>query len=209
MKAVASGPGAENGLPGTDPDQDSGDETGEAAVDQPAEAVTLGLDEIFETLKNERRRMVLRYLEDHEEPVSLGELAEYVAAEENDTTVAQVTSKERKCAYVGLYQCHLPKMNDMDVVEFNKNRGRVASGKNMAAVREYLTPAETTERPWPLYYGALAFAGILAVGTVQLLAGLASVGLAVSVLLLAGIAALATFQLRVDAASDEEQSASP
>ncbi|WP_436927180.1 DUF7344 domain-containing protein [Halosimplex amylolyticum] len=105
----------------------------------------LPLDHVFEILKNERRRTVLHYLREHGGTVALGELAEHVAAVENGTTVAQVTSNERKCVYVGLYQCHLPKMDDMDIVEFNQNRGRISLGPNAAQLFEYLEESDEVD----------------------------------------------------------------
>lgn len=112
------------------PDSESGSETESGSV--------LPLDHLFEILKNERRRTVLHYLEDHDETVPLGDLAEHVAAVENDTTVTQVTSNERKCVYVGLYQCHLPKMDGMGVVAFDKPRGTIDPGEHVDCFRAYL-----------------------------------------------------------------------
>ena len=87
---------------------------------------SLTLDERFEILKNERRRFVLEYLSSSEQTVALGELADQLAAIENDTTVENITSSERKRVYVALYQFHLPKMDRMDVINYDKNRGEVA-----------------------------------------------------------------------------------
>ena len=109
-----------------------------------AEARPLPLDQLFDLLKNSRRRLVLTYLSEHEQPVSTSDLAEFVAAHETDKTVEQITSNERKRAYVGLYQCHLPKMDGMDVVEFNKPRGIVRLKENAAGVYPYLTAGKAT-----------------------------------------------------------------
>ncbi|QPV63594.1 hypothetical protein I7X12_02880 [Halosimplex litoreum] len=155
----------------------------------------LPLDHVFEILKNERRRTVLHYLQDHGGTVSLGELAEHVAAVENGTTVAQVTSNERKCVYVGLYQCHLPKMDDMDIVEFNQNRGRISLGPNAAQLYEYLEESDDLDRPWPLYYGSLTGAGVLGLVASQL--GAAAVGLTptvVATVVLVGVVGVSAAQ---------------
>lgn len=87
---------------------------------------SLTLDERFEILKNERRRFVLEYLSSAEQPVELSELADHLAAIENDSTVEAITSSERKRVYVALYQFHLPKMDRMDVIDYDKDRGKVA-----------------------------------------------------------------------------------
>jgi len=179
------------------------DPQSEPAVDERAQSAReLSLDHVFEILKNERRRTVLHYLADEEGPVSLGELAEHVAAVENDTTVARVTSKERKCVYVGLYQCHLPKMDDMDIVSFNQNRGKIEVGPNAGALYAYLDDSDSRDRSWPLYYGAVAALGgaLLSLSHV----GASTVGLTptlVAVVSLLGIATCAALEL--DAQDDD------
>jgi len=171
-----------------EPGGDDAEETGRQSEDRASE---LPLDQVFETLKNKRRRTVLHYLNDHEGPISLSDLAEHVAADENDTTVRQVTSRERKCAYVGLYQCHLPKMDNMDIIEFNQNRGRIELGPNAPQLKEYLDYSETTARPWPLFYSGVAAVGTALVFAAQWLAGPGLAPLALSLVALVGVAGLA------------------
>lgn len=77
---------------------------------QPSES--LPLDLIYDVLRNQRRRLVLRYLREHETPVSLRSLAEEVASAETGVDVDEVSADDRKKAYVGLYHVHLPKMDD-------------------------------------------------------------------------------------------------
>ena len=82
-------------------------------------------DVVFEILRASRRREVLRYLDAHGGEATIGAIAEYIAADENDVDRKDVTSAQRKRAYVGLYQAHLPKMADLDVVHWDKDRGFV------------------------------------------------------------------------------------
>jgi hypothetical protein len=82
-------------------------------------------DVLFEILKNQRRRDALTYLRENDGRATLSDMAEYIAARENDTTVEQLTSSQRKRVYIGLYQCHLPKMDAAGVVDFDKNRGTI------------------------------------------------------------------------------------
>jgi len=142
----------------------SGDGPTTAETNQEAEAADLSLDLIFEVLKNSRRREVLHYLREHDpdEQVSLGELAEHVAAIENDTTTEALTSSQRKRVYVGLYQCHLPKMDDMNVVDFNQDRGRVSLGPGAESLEKYLdTPADEPQIEWHRYYAAVSAIGVV------------------------------------------------
>jgi len=74
-----------------------------------------GVDRLRPTVRvaeNKRRRRVLQYLLDVDDEITLDVLAERIAAEENGKDIKQISSQERKRVYVGLYQCHLPKMDD-------------------------------------------------------------------------------------------------
>lgn len=113
----------------------------------------LPLDQVFEIVKNQRRRYVLRYLNAVDGEVSLSDLAEQIAAWENDKEIRKITSSERKRVYVGLYQCHLPKMAGMDVITYNKARGIIGRGENADAVEPYLHVNEPTlESYWGKHY---------------------------------------------------------
>jgi len=163
----------------TDTQNDVSDATArqdEGVTEAEQEPESLSLDLVFEILKNSRRREVIHYLRDQEtdERVSLGELAEHVAAIENDTTTDQLTSSQRKRVYVGLYQCHLPKMDDMGVVDFNQDRGHVSLAPQAECLTEYLDrPTEDASVQWHHYYGAISAVGVGIVG-LSLGVGLAS-----------------------------------
>jgi len=121
------------------------DANAEPETERVEQEVELSLDNIFAILKNERRRRVLRYLWDEKQRVTLSDLAEHIAAIENDTSIQSITSSQRKRVYVGLYQCHLSKMDDMDIIDFNKDRGIVEIGDNAPQLIGYL--GRTDEKP--------------------------------------------------------------
>ena len=129
-----------------------GDSPPDSAIHVLEDLPSLPLDQVFEVLKNERRRRVLEQLSESDDTLDLGTLAEEIAALENDKHVRQITSTERKRVYVGLYQCHLPKMDDTDVIDFDGNRGTVDLGDNAEQLYPFLEAEAETERPWPQYY---------------------------------------------------------
>jgi len=98
----------------------------------------LARDTLFELLKNERRRETLAYLKANDGRATLSDLAEHIAARENDLPVEAISSKQRKRVYIGLYQCHLPKMANAGVVDYEKNRGTVALTDLAAQLDPYL-----------------------------------------------------------------------
>ena len=107
----------------------------------------LELSEVFEILQNQRRRRVLRYLTTTADGrATLSDLAEHVAGLENDVDPAHLSSSQRKRVYVGLYQAHLPKLDDYGVVDFDKNRGTVVldDTSDLDPYFEYATGVEAT-----------------------------------------------------------------
>lgn len=122
------------------------------------EGNSLSKDTIFELLKNQRRRYVLHYLSIEPGPVRLRDLAERIAAWENDKSVSTITSDERKRVYVGLYQCHLTKMDEAGVVRFDQDRGYVERADGASLLYEYLDPNRPAEDGWSVRYLGLASA---------------------------------------------------
>lgn len=108
---------------------------------------SLEIDAIFEMLKNRRRRQVLQYLLAHGDRATVSELAEYVAAIENDKPETLLSSQERKRVYIGLYQCHLPRMSDSDVIAFDRPRGTVELQPETRALTPYLSEGAAVEPP--------------------------------------------------------------
>ena len=113
-------------------------------------------DEVFDAVKNLRRRYVLYYLQRHSGPVELGELAEQVAAWENDTTVAEVSSNERKSVYSALHQTHLPKLQSAGVLRYDPERSLVTTTDDAAEMDLRLASDPQTSLPWHQLYLVLA-----------------------------------------------------
>jgi hypothetical protein len=111
--------------------------------------------DVFDLLRNERRRYLLHYLLTRESPVELGELAERIAAWEYDTTVERVTSDQRKCVYTTLQQSHLPKMDAAEIVDYDADRGTIHRTEHTDKLNVYLEIVPTDEFPWREYYLAL------------------------------------------------------
>lgn len=152
-------------------------------------AEQLPLDQVFEVLKNQRRRDVLRYMRAAEGSVSLSEITEQIAAWENDKDVSQISSSERKRVYVGLYQIHLPKMDAMGIISFNKPRGIIELEEDLDVLYKYLDRGKQSEDPsWYMLSLGLSMIGALGLGSaliLQLLSSLPIVNLVAGFLLVA------------------------
>lgn len=157
----------------------------------------LSLDDVFGVLSNPRRRAAIHYLNDREdELIQLRDLAEQLAAWENDVAIEEVTYKQRKRVYTSLYQSHLPKMDDLSIVQFDKHRGTIEWTRWTAALGKYLDDIENhdADESWPtpgrraMEVGIAVVTGV-AVGSIAIGAG-ALLGIVVG-LCIATLAAVA------------------
>lgn len=107
---------------------------------------TLSKNVTFSVLKNRRRRRALRYLRRVGGKSCLRDLAEHVAARENDVETDELTSAQRKRVYITLYQYHLPKMDDAGIVEYDQDRGDVELLDAASELFEYIDDASGRAR---------------------------------------------------------------
>ncbi|MFC7177138.1 DUF7344 domain-containing protein [Halosegnis marinus] len=131
--------------------------TEEPSVGEPEESAPADLtpDETFELLSNHRRRYAIHHLK-RVEDTDIGGLSRQIAAWENDTEPAEVTSAERKRVYTSLQQFHLPKLDEKGVVEFDERAGEVALSDAAENLDLYLEVVQGKDIPWSQYYLGLA-----------------------------------------------------
>ena len=143
----------------------------------------LSYDECFDLLSNSRRRSTLHYLEQNDEEATISDLSEQIAAWENEKPMEEVSYDERKRVYTSLQQVHLPRMDDVDIVEFDSNQGTVEVGPTAEELDVYLDVVTDRDVPWSVLYVviALANAGLFAAGVagVPVLNEIAPIGWAV------------------------------
>lgn len=126
----------------TDPDDTEAGRAAGRASDADTGRWSIRKDRAFHLLQNPRRRAVFRFLLDHphRREFGMGDLAEIVAAWENDTTIDQLTPDQRQRVYVSLYQSHLPKLDANDVIDYDKTAGRVEPTPLLAVFAKFLDP---------------------------------------------------------------------
>lgn len=137
---------------------------GGQVMKEPTDESSLTKDEIFELLYNRRRRMVIWYLRENGGTGSVSDLAEHIAADENETTVTQLSSSERKRVYVGLYQNHLPMMDRVGVVSYEKNRGTVQLKNAATELEPYLGETDSSDKSHAKLTGVLTLSGVILLG---------------------------------------------
>lgn len=161
-------------------------------VEALAEDQPLDLDTKFELLRNQRRRIVVAHLVETGERLSMSDLAEHVAAVENDCSVRKLSSAERKRAYVGLYQCHLPKLADAGVIDYNRDRGHAEATPAAEDLLAYVDRDGDASGDWGRRYQTAAVGAGGLFGVALLASAVASVPwvavAALSILLVGGVA---------------------
>ncbi|WP_336338480.1 DUF7344 domain-containing protein [Haloarcula brevis] len=120
----------------------------------------LSRDQMFDILSSSRRRYTLYYLRQQKEPVQLTDLAEELAAWENDTTVEALSSQARKRVYVSLYQTHAPKLQEAGLITYDADTGEIALREDAPEVEPFVSDGDGESR-WYRYYAAVALLNAL------------------------------------------------
>lgn len=94
--------------------------------------VEIGIDDLLETLRNERRRLVIRELAERDKPVTIDTLSRRLAAIQNDVDEDDVTATQRKRVYVSLYQTHLNRLEDAGLLEWDGREIAPTRGTELA-----------------------------------------------------------------------------
>lgn len=123
----------------------------------------LSQDVAFDILSSPRRRYVLYHLRSLDEAIELTNLAEQVAAWENDTQAEKITEQERKRVYVSLYQTHVPRLDEAGIIEYDTESGLITLAEGASNIDGYLDTSESAF-PWQRVYLGLAIAGAVLVG---------------------------------------------
>lgn len=141
-------------------------------------------DDVFEILSSSRRRQILAYLYRHGGEADLRSLARNTATKETDGPVDDDVAKR---FYISLYQTHVPKLEEVGLVRYDRDTKVVELTDRIDEVGHILNEDSTPDRPWPLYYGTLALLGVaIAIGQLVWLSfPAASLAFSVTVLALA------------------------
>lgn len=133
-------------------------------LDVPVQEPSLCRSQIFEVLSNDRRQYVIRCLLERceEGTLPLGEVVDYVAGRENDVPVRELDAAQRKRVYTALRQCHLPKLDEYGVVDYDNLRSQVAIGDAIDDVQRYLDYDPDAAAPWSGCYLGLSVVAVLA-----------------------------------------------
>jgi hypothetical protein len=170
------------------------DDRGGEALGRPDHRSGGGLSdsEVFDVLRNSRRRAALSYLLEGRREASIRELTEHVASEEYGVAAGEVSADQYKRVYTALCQCHLPRLDEFGVVAFDE-KTKTVSLRETAQVERYLQPKDHRTAVRTELTAAVAVASLVTLGVsgVGPLGGVSVLSWTVlTVLALFGVAAL-------------------
>ena len=116
---------------------------------------------IHDVLRNDRRRLALQYLKQRIEPVEVGELSEHIA--ELEVGESPPPRDVRQSVYNTLSQTHLPKLEDLGFVEFDRDQKVVSLRETAREVDLYMNIITPLGITWESYYRILGVIGLIAV----------------------------------------------
>lgn len=124
---------------------------------------TGGIDEseIYDLLRNERRRQVLKHLRRSLGSMRLRKLAKHIAQEE--TGESPPPKNIKRSVYNSLHQTHLPKLDRQDIVQYDKNRKVVSLSDGARNINRYLDMTAPFGLTWGEFYRTLGTVGLLLV----------------------------------------------
>ena len=121
--------------------------------------------EIHNVLRNDRRRHVIRHLRDEEGPISVDALAEHIATVE--TEESPPPRDVRKSVYVSLHQTHLPKLDELGIVDYDQREQLLELRDRAEEVEVYMEVVSEDDISWATFYLGVSCLGIVTLLAVQ------------------------------------------
>jgi hypothetical protein len=119
----------------------------------------LAASEIHDVLRNDRRRLVLERLRAGGGTETVADLAERIGAIESGESPPP--RNIRQSAYVSLHQTHLPKLDELEIVEYDPDAKTVTLAENAEDVAVYMEVGPQYSLSWAEYYLGLGVLGAL------------------------------------------------
>jgi len=131
-----------------------------ASTTEPAAATgVLEEGEIHDVLRNHRRRLAIKTLQDSDGSASVRELSEEVATRETGESPAP--RNKRQSVYVSLHQTHLPKLDELGIVEYDSDSNTVRLQERVEEVEVYMEVVPQYGLSWGEFYFGLGLLGLL------------------------------------------------
>jgi DNA-binding transcriptional ArsR family regulator len=122
--------------------------------------------EVYTLLSNPRRLRTLDHLRRRPNSVPLRELSEIIAAAESGETPAP--RQVRATVYVSLHQTHLPKLDELGIVDYDRDRKEVRPLGRARQLGPYMDVMTRFGVSWGGFYRWLGVVGLFVILTAQM-----------------------------------------
>lgn len=129
-------------------------------------ASPLSDEDIHDVLRNERRRRVIDILQSSNGAVSVRELSEEIGSIESERNPAPRNIKQS--VYVSLLQTHLPKLDELGIVDYQAEGKMVNVDGSLKDVTVYMEKVPKYGLSNVEYYAALGLLGMLTLFAVEI-----------------------------------------
>ncbi|MFB6283966.1 MAG: hypothetical protein ABEK59_08560 [Halobacteria archaeon] len=116
-------------------------------------------DSIYEVLSSKRRRATINYLQKTNGSVEIDDLTTYIATLES--TDSPPPESARKTVYVSLHQTHLPELDRLNIINYDKEEKTINVAESFQDVIVYLEVVGPRELSWSEFYLAIGVIGLL------------------------------------------------
>jgi predicted transcriptional regulator len=127
-------------------------------VNREPDEESLSEGEIHDVLRNQRRRLVLEQLHEAEGGESVRDLAEYIGSVEADESPPP--RNVRQSVYVALHQTHLPKLDDLGIVDYDSDEKVVTLARHADDVAIYMEVVPKYGLSWGEFFLGVALLGL-------------------------------------------------
>jgi len=135
----------------------------------------LSASEIHDVLRNDRRRLVLERLRATGNAETVSDLAEHIGGVEAGESPPP--RNVRQSVYVSLHQTHLPKLDELGIVDYDPDGKTVELAANAEDLETYLDVGSEDGGLSPTHYLGLGLlGGVALLGAVAGVPGLVAVG---------------------------------
>ncbi len=118
--------------------------------------IDLSKQEVFEILRNTRRRYTIHALKRAEEPLTIKDLSTLIAAWEEEIPLEDVDYDCRRSVHTTLQRSHLPLLESKGVVEIDEEKSLVKPTPLLEEIDVYVEIIRGREIPWAYYYLGLS-----------------------------------------------------
>ena len=115
--------------------------------------------EIHDVLRNHRRRLAIKALREDGGESSVRDLSEEVATRETGESPAP--RDKRQSVYVSLHQTHLPKLDELGIIEYDSDSKIVRLQERVEEVEVYMEVVPQYGLSWGEFYFGLGLLGLL------------------------------------------------